>query len=237
MSESELTRLLEGDAEGSDLLRTALDEDIPSPGARKKTLRALEIGTGVATSALLWTWFVRFRAWKVSMWKVILVGLLSGGALVTTRPNPPPNPPEAPKRVEPPIAAIPPAPTPTPQPVKVEDPAPAPLAEASIAVPHGDAPKPRAARPASLTAEIASLDLARSALADGDAKRALRNLDAHDHDFPNGALAQEAVMLRIEALVATGDMNGARAVGHRFLVGHPDSAHADRIRTLLGETP
>jgi len=247
MSEGELTRLLEDDADGSDLLRTALEEDVPSPNARKKTLRALEIGTGVATSALLWTWFVRFRAWKVSMWKVILVGLLSGGALVATRPSPPPETP--PKRVEPPVIVgappqtpaivMPPPPTAPPQSAarasepEEAPPSPEPVTEAS-AVP---APKPRPARPPSLTAEIASLDLARSALADGDAKRALRSLDTHDRDFPNGALAQEAAMLRIEALVANNDLATAQTVGHRFLATHPDSAHADRVRTLLGETP
>ena len=44
-------------------------------------------------------------------------------------------------------------------------------------------------------------------------------------------------MLRIEALVANNDLATARTVGHRFLATHPDSAHADRVRTLLGETP
>jgi hypothetical protein len=42
-------------------------------------------------------------------------------------------------------------------------------------------------------------------------------------------------MLRIEALVASGDKGRAREVGQRFLASHPETAHADRVRTLLGE--
>jgi outer membrane protein assembly factor BamD (BamD/ComL family) len=89
----------------------------------------------------------------------------------------------------------------------------------------------------SLPAEVAVLDGARRALADGDPGRALSELSRYDRDFPNGMLSQEATLIRIEALVSKGDRARARALADRYLAAHPNSSHAARVRSLLGDKP
>jgi hypothetical protein len=91
------------------------------------------------------------------------------------------------------------------------------------------------ARP-SLEAEIEALGAARRALDSGDAAGTLARLDRYAHDFPRGALSQEATVLRIEALSRAGRTAEARALGKRFLAQNPQSPHASRIRSLLGDT-
>ena len=96
---------------------------------------------------------------------------------------------------------------------------------------------PPTATASHLAVEIALLDQARQTLAGGGASKALATLDDYDHQFPNGALAQEAQVLRIEALDASGDHAGARTHGDRFLAAHPTSPHARHVREVLGTKP
>jgi TolA-binding protein len=102
----------------------------------------------------------------------------------------------------------------------------APVARAPIA------PAAGAAAP-SLAEEIATIDRARRALYDHDAHGALRALDEHDRRFPSGALAPEAQVLRVEALLAAGDRPGAEAVANRLLAASPSGPQAERVRMLL----
>jgi hypothetical protein len=97
--------------------------------------------------------------------------------------------------------------------------------------PHRDRAT-RAADPA-LGEQVAALDRARRALGDGDAVGALRDLDDYQSRFPRGALAEEAEVLRVEALLAEGDRASAARAGARFLAAHPESPHAARVRSLL----
>jgi outer membrane protein assembly factor BamD (BamD/ComL family) len=82
--------------------------------------------------------------------------------------------------------------------------------------------------------ELASLDRARAALSAGDAPQALALLDAHNARFPHGAMAPEATMLRIEALVAAGDRASAQRAADAFIAQSPDSPYVSRVRSLLG---
>jgi outer membrane protein assembly factor BamD (BamD/ComL family) len=86
-----------------------------------------------------------------------------------------------------------------------------------------------------LADEIAALDVARRALASGDASGALKALDDYRHKFPRGAMSFEASVLNIEALAKSGNMDAARALGHKFLAQNPNSPHAERVRRLIGE--
>lgn len=86
----------------------------------------------------------------------------------------------------------------------------------------------------SLTAEIATVDRAKRALEQKDANGALQTLDEHRRRFRNGALVPEATALRIEALVARGDLPAARRLAEAFLVEHPTSPLGPRIRDLVG---
>lgn len=108
-----------------------------------------------------------------------------------------------------------------------------------------DSPRPGAGRgafdletssppPSTLTEEMRLLDLARRALARGDAPLALSNLAAHQRAFPNGALVPEASVLKVRALLASGDRTSAEALGRRIIEGAPNSQHADAVRAALG---
>jgi outer membrane protein assembly factor BamD (BamD/ComL family) len=85
--------------------------------------------------------------------------------------------------------------------------------------------------------ELAALQQARAALGAGDPARALSMLDAYVARFPHGAMAQEAAVLRIEALVRAGDRPAAQRAADAYLTAHPQSPYMDRIRSLLGTNP
>ena len=81
--------------------------------------------------------------------------------------------------------------------------------------------------------EIEVIDAAREAVVAGDSRRALASLDGYDRKFPRGTFQQEALLLRIEALVRTGDHAGAAALAQRFMRLYPGSAHAKRLQSLV----
>lgn len=98
-----------------------------------------------------------------------------------------------------------------------------------------------AARPAvepepsapSISREILLIDRARTAKAKGHAKEALAALDDYDREWPHGALAVEAEVLRIEALAAAGDESTAAERARAFLGAHPRSPYEARVRAYV----
>jgi hypothetical protein len=102
----------------------------------------------------------------------------------------------------------------------------------SLAAP---APLPRsssAQRLPALGEEIARLDAVRRLLADGQGRSALAALQRYSREHPEGALRQEAELLRIEAWQRAGQPAHARALAARFLADNPESPHAPRVREL-----
>lgn len=107
----------------------------------------------------------------------------------------------------------------------------------SEAVPVGElpsAPTPSAARPArtpgepvpsarGLAAERALLDVARAALARGEASDALIAAERHRHDYPDGALVEEREAIAIKALVALGKRDEAAQRLAHLEKTHPNS--------------
>jgi hypothetical protein len=91
----------------------------------------------------------------------------------------------------------------------------------------------RSSSPATLTGEVFRLDRARAALREGSPSFAVRQLDAYDAEFANGALRQEATVLRIEVLVDMGDDVHARALAEAFAAAHPRSGYLNKIREML----
>jgi len=83
------------------------------------------------------------------------------------------------------------------------------------------------------TSEIDLVVSAKRSLAAGAPHEALRSLDLHTARYPQGALAEEAEELRVEALVADNNPEGARAVGKAYLARHPHGAYARRITSLI----
>jgi outer membrane protein assembly factor BamD (BamD/ComL family) len=87
--------------------------------------------------------------------------------------------------------------------------------------------------PDSLVLETEMLDSARRALSSGRADRASAELDAYERRFPKGALAEEALRLRIEAARRAGDVATAKRLAQAFSRRYPKSAYAKRLETLL----
>ncbi|MEO8700541.1 MAG: hypothetical protein ABI867_10880 [Kofleriaceae bacterium] len=100
--------------------------------------------------------------------------------------------------------------------------------------PSATDPTPVAPARSSLTDEVAVLDVVLAAIRAHDPASALRSLDRYDRQFPNGALATEAAVARIEATLAAGDLPRGRALAAQFLAAHRDSPLAHRVRTLRG---
>lgn len=91
----------------------------------------------------------------------------------------------------------------------------------------------RAAPPASLADEMKSAEAIRSASREGRAADAIRLLDEHDARFPNGALSEETLVLRIEAFAKAGRAAEAKALAERFLSERPKSPYAPRVRSTI----
>jgi hypothetical protein len=93
-----------------------------------------------------------------------------------------------------------------------------------------------AARPTSdsLPEEVRLLSRAEQQLNDGLGEDALRTLAEHERRFPRGALAEERVAARVEALCTLGRFAEARTDLTRLARAHPGSAHLDVVRRSCG---
>lgn len=105
-------------------------------------------------------------------------------------------------------------------------------AEQALVSPTTRAPAHGEHARSTLAAEVAQLDAARTALEVGAFDEALRLLAKFHREFPNGELAAEAEVMRIEVLSARKDQAGARREAERFLERHANDPHAERVRQL-----
>jgi hypothetical protein len=87
----------------------------------------------------------------------------------------------------------------------------------------------------SIASEVDELDRARAALGSGEPKRAIERLNRYDRSYPQGMLREEALRLRIEAMVSAGERASARSLAQRFQARYPDSTHSDRLKALVRE--
>lgn len=99
------------------------------------------------------------------------------------------------------------------------------------------APTPDDAPPAidaaGLAREVRVIDDARMKLRSGNAAGALVELDRHAREFPGGKLQPEATLLRIEALVRSGDVARAQSLAQPILDRTPEGPYAERLRRVL----
>jgi outer membrane protein assembly factor BamD (BamD/ComL family) len=112
--------------------------------------------------------------------------------------------------------------------------APAPVVPAPVVA--ANVPSAPAATASSLPEEVRSLDAARTALAEGDARGALALLRRYDATFGTGALLPEARVLEVKALLAAGERARAVAVAKRITDLDPKSPHAEAVRALLARS-
>jgi hypothetical protein len=129
----------------------------------------------------------------------------------------------------------------TPSAVEAAPPAVVPRAEtspepASAAFAPLDEPAPIAAQPASsLGDETKALDRVRESLAAARPVRALAEIDRYRAQWPRGALAAEAALLRVDALLRSGNRAAAEAEANGLITRAPQSRYATRARALLGD--
>lgn len=81
--------------------------------------------------------------------------------------------------------------------------------------------------------ELVALDAVRMRLAKGDTSGALAALDDYGRRFPNGRLALESEVLRIDALAKAGRTEAAKAKATAFLRNNPGNVLAPRVRGYL----
>lgn len=93
-----------------------------------------------------------------------------------------------------------------------------------------------AARPASdfLQEEVRLLSKAEQQMNDGLSSDALRTLDEHERRFPTGALAEERMAARVQALCALGRNSEARGELRRLAHAYPGSPHLLSARRVCG---
>ena len=81
-----------------------------------------------------------------------------------------------------------------------------------------------------LAQELALLQRARRALNRNDALLALGIVQSLDERFPDGVLMEERAATRILSLCQLGRNDEAAEQGHHFLLAHPRSVYAERVR-------
>jgi hypothetical protein len=122
-----------------------------------------------------------------------------------------------------------------------------PVAQA-LAVPAADAPGTthtkkesagatalRGPQDADFAEQVRLVDRARALVATGDASGALGAIDAYERRFPHGILAEEAALVRIQAMQARGDRTEAASLARRFMAQYPESVHRSKVQWLLGD--
>lgn len=80
--------------------------------------------------------------------------------------------------------------------------------------------------------DLEALARVRRALSERDAQRALGLLDDFKKRFPASQVAEEAAVLRIEALRAQGRTREAHELGRTFLQERPSSVYAAKVRSI-----
>lgn len=109
---------------------------------------------------------------------------------------------------------------------------------AGATAPSGSAPVITSGQPVNmeqLLLEAKYVENARSALAAGDPKRALRELDFYDK-IPNAtSLRQEATLIKIEALSQSGRKAEARALAYSTRDDPSFNSYQDRIEGILNK--
>jgi hypothetical protein len=102
--------------------------------------------------------------------------------------------------------------------------------------PSRPAAAPEPAPSSALAEEVRALDEVNRALERNDAGRALRALGRYRERFAHGALATEARVLRVKALLMSGNPAGAELEAAAIVRADPGGRYAERVRALLGES-
>ncbi len=239
------------DAPGSDLLRHALDgarADMPRASAIEAMLARFPVGppggpggpsgpsgptTAPPPAAPIPAAGVGGGMAKIAGW-ILLAGAVGGGGYwATTRSDH--APPSDASTLTSNQAVSTPSSSPEASPSStLSAPAPPPSASAAPTVTSKPLSQPSMSASAEVggPSEIELLREAQSALSSNPG-HALELANQHQARFPKGGLGQERDMIRIQALLAMGQKDQARALADDFRRRHPDSAHTGRLDDLF----
>jgi hypothetical protein len=87
-----------------------------------------------------------------------------------------------------------------------------------------------------LEREVRALDAVKQALARENARGALSALAAYEREFAGGALVPEARVLRVRALLAAGDREGALHAASQVVEADPHGRHAAVVKALIARS-
>lgn len=222
---SEPERLASGEDLRGELLRSARADRTPHAA-----VKARHVATVVATAAALQGRAAAAASVKALLAKAALVStlaLIAVGAIRYAAPEP-----RALDRVQREVRTTPTAPTPLV--LETSERAAPAVPIVSVAELPPAAPLPAAASER-LAEEVARLDRAREAVQRGAGQRALAELARYHRDFPAAQLAQEATLVEIDALEASGQHDHARALARTFMRAHPQTAASRRLATVYEE--
>jgi hypothetical protein len=233
----EPSRLIDqGEGLGTSLLRAAANVAPPPPDLLERTLAGVGIATAAGSAATGAKAATALGAAKkvttLILAKWTLGGVVIGAALSVATATVPTAAPQGPAPAAPAPAARASA---TPGSVSNRDREPllAPLPLPALA---GKATEP-SAHPkdpeATLAREVALLDAVRVALDGAHPAEAKDLLDRYERDFPHGQLEPEALLFRVRAYGAAGNMSAASALAARLLAKTPEGTYADRVREAL----
>jgi hypothetical protein len=221
----------DGRAFDRQLVRAGRNES-PASGAEDRALAALGLSTALSLGA------VRPRGASAlplgsSGGALLMVGLATaiGVAAWAQRSRPELAAPAA-VVVEPTISASA-APSGLVAPSSAESPAPQAPPEPTVS--KARAAKRLRADAAPLSGEVALVQQAARALVTGEPGVALAVLDTYASQYPRGALAKEAGVLRAQALVRTGKPIQARALAERLRAADPEGLFAPRLRAVIDQ--
>ncbi len=109
----------------------------------------------------------------------------------------------------------------------------APLEQPQAASTAAPGAEPRAVSASTLGEETHALDSVRAAIAAGHANQALEELHQYAKKWPRGALAMEAALLKVEALLRSGNGAEGQREAEALIARAPRSLYATRARELL----
>jgi hypothetical protein len=246
-------RLVEDPGLGARLLESVMDDRIPAASLD----RALEVAAAasVVASAAGGIGSMKLSSWLVVKW--LGVGF-AGGMVAALGPQAilgePAARPSAAAMVAPAVlvggapgagrAALPAASSAS---AELSSARPAPPSRSNVApsMAPGPALTPAASGPSvaqfgpsdTLRQEIALVDGARGAMSRNDAAQALQLVDRYAAGFPRGRFGVETSLLKIEALIALGRHDDARAQLQTFAATHPAHPALRRLARALGDAP
>jgi hypothetical protein len=203
----------------------------------KAWARAKALGGGAAVASILATapLAAATKSGMTLVSKILILSLVGGGVVAGAiavraahRQDAPPAHAELPAPRPPRLETARPEPSSTVPPVM-----PAPVVASAAPSAGRRAPAPPVSSSDPLSQELEALELAHRALARHNPRTALGVLDRYRAQFPEGRLASEAVLLRVQALVALGDRAGAQALADAYSAANPNTPYSRRLREIV----